>query len=41
MYIYTHPQTTKICKYRYTYSHKPTVGYSSQIVLFDIIFESV
>ena len=35
IYIYTHPRTFKcIYKYRYTYS-------ASQIVLFDIIFESV
>ena len=42
MYIYTHPWTFKhIYKYRYTYSHKHITCYSSQIVLFDIMFESV
>ena len=35
IYIHTHPRTFKcIYKYRYTYS-------ASQIVLFDIMFESV
>ena len=41
MYIYTHPRTYKLHKYRYTYSHKHITYYSSQIVLFDIMFESI
>ena len=42
MYIYTHPRTFKhIHKNRYTYSHKHIICYSSQIVLFDIMFETV
>ena len=40
MYIYTHPRTFKHI-YRYTYSHKHIICYSSQIVLFDIMFETV
>ena len=41
MYIYTHPRTFKhIYKYRYASSHKH-ICYSSHIVHFDIMFESV
>ena len=43
MYIYTYTHThghTNICKYRYTYPHKHNMYYSSQIVLFDNMFES-
>ena len=42
MYIYTHTHGhTNIYKYRYTYSYIHIMYYSSQIVLFDIMVESI
>ena len=42
MYINTHLRSFKhIYQYRYTYLHKHIICYSSQIVLFDVMFESV
>ena len=41
MYIYIHPLTHKLIKYRYTCAHIHFTYYSSQVVLFDIKFESI